>query len=112
MSAINLNSWRKLDAGLQNTLTAEYAKLEKAVFEQNVRENDIGLACNTGSGACPEGPAAGMVLVQPAPQDVELRRKALVDQVLPRWAGRCGADCVKNWNDTVGKVVSLTAKAP
>lgn len=112
MSAINLNSWRKLDPALQQTLTAEYAKLEKAVFEQNVRENDIGLACNTGTGACPEGPAATMVLVQPAPQDVELRRKALVDQVLPRWAGRCGADCVKNWNDTVGKVVSLTAKAP
>lgn len=112
MSAINLNSWRKLDPAMQATLTAEYAKLEKAVFEQNVRENDLGLACNTGSGPCSEGPAASMVLVSPAPQDVELRRKALVDQVLPRWAGRCGADCVKNWNDTVGKVVNLTAKAP
>lgn len=112
MSAINLNSWRKLDAGLQKTLTAEYARLEKAVFDQNVRENDIGLACNTGTGACPEGPAATMVLVQAAPQDVELRRKALLEQVLPRWAGRCGAECVKNWNDTVGKVVNLTAKAP
>ena len=112
MSAINLNSWRKLDAATQATLVSEYAKLERAVFEQNVRENDLGLACNTGSGACSEGPAANMVLVSPAPQDAELRRKALVEQVLPRWAGRCGAECVKNWNDSVGKLVNLTARAP
>ena len=39
------------------------------------------------------------------------RRKALLEQVLPRWATRCGAECVKNWNDSVGKVVNLTAKA-
>ena len=110
MAAINQATWRKLDPAMQQTLQAEYAKLEKAVFDQNVRENDIGLACNTG-GQCPEGPAARMTLVQPAAGDVELRRKALLEQVLPRWAARCGAECVKNWNDSVGKVVNLTAKA-
>jgi TRAP-type C4-dicarboxylate transport system substrate-binding protein len=111
MSAINLNSWRKLDAKNQQILTREYARLEKAVFDQNVRENDLGLACNTG-GACSEGPAADMVLVNPAVGDVELRRQALVNQVLPRWAARCGPECVKTWNETVGKIVNLTAKAP
>jgi TRAP-type C4-dicarboxylate transport system substrate-binding protein len=110
MSAINNNSWRKLDANQQKTLVSEYARLEKAVFDQNVRENDIGLACNTG-GTCPEGPPANMVLVNPAAGDAELRRQALVNQVLPRWAARCGADCVKTWNDTVGKIANLTAKA-
>ncbi|MCW5644500.1 MAG: TRAP transporter substrate-binding protein [Rhodoferax sp.] len=109
MSAINHNSWRKLDANQQKTLVSEYARLEKAVFDQNVRENDIGLACNTG-GTCPEGPPANMVLVTPAAGDTELRRQALVNQVLPRWASRCGTDCVKTWNDTVGKIVNLTAK--
>lgn len=111
MSAINLASWNKLDAATQRTLTAEYARLERAVFEQNVRENDIGLACNTGTAPCPEGQAANMVLVKPAPGDVELRRQALLNQVLPRWAARCGAECVRNWNDTAGKVVNLTARA-
>lgn len=110
LSAINLNTWRKLDAATQKTLQSEYARLEKAVFDQNVRENDIGLACNTGA-ACPEGPAAKMVLVNPASADVELRKQALLNQVLPRWAARCGAECVKTWNDTVGKVVNLVAKA-
>jgi TRAP-type C4-dicarboxylate transport system substrate-binding protein len=110
MAAFNLNSWRKLDAATQKTITSEYARLEKAIFDQNVRENDIGLACNTG-GACSEGPAGKMVLVAPAAGDVELRRKALIEQVLPRWAARCGAECVNNWNATAGKVVNLTAKA-
>ncbi|MEO7940182.1 MAG: TRAP transporter substrate-binding protein [Burkholderiaceae bacterium] len=110
LSAINLNSWRKLDAKTQKIVTSEYARLEKAIYEQNIRENDIGLACNTG-GTCPEGPAANMVLVNPAPGDTELRRQALIKQVLPRWASRCGAECVNTWNATAGKIVNLTAKA-
>jgi TRAP-type C4-dicarboxylate transport system substrate-binding protein len=111
MSGINLNTWRKIDAATQQKLQDEYKRLELAIFDQNVRENDIGIACNTGTGACPEGPAANMVLVRPAAEDVELRKQALVNQVLPRWAGRCGAECVSNWNESVGKVVGLTAKA-
>lgn len=110
MSAINMNTWRKLDAETQKTLVAEFAKQEQAVFEQNVRENELGIACNTG-GQCSEGPAANMILVRPSAADLDLRKKALLEQVLPRWAGRCGAACVTNWNDTVGKVVGLTAAA-
>lgn len=109
MAAFNMNSWNKLDEATQKTIQAEYARLEQAVFEQNVRENDIGLACNTG-GQCPEGTPANMVLVQPSAADIELRRKALVEQVLPRWAARCGDECVKNWNDSVGKIVNLSAQ--
>jgi TRAP-type C4-dicarboxylate transport system substrate-binding protein len=109
LSGMNLNKWRQLDPALQETLQKEYARLEKAIYEQNVRENDMGIACNTG-GECPEGPPANMTLVKPTPQDLELRRKALLEQVLPRWAQRCGAECVKAWNETVGKVVNLTAQ--
>lgn len=110
MSAVNLNSWRKLDAATQKTIQAEFTKQEKAVYEQNVRENELGIACNTG-GQCSEGPAANMILVKPSAADLELRKKALVEQVLPRWAARCGAACVKSWNETVGKAVGLTAAA-
>ncbi|HSW20913.1 MAG TPA: TRAP transporter substrate-binding protein [Ramlibacter sp.] len=108
MSAINTGTWNKLDPATQKTLQGEYVKLEKAVYDQNVRENDLGLACNTG-GQCSEGPPAKMTLVKPSAADLELRKKALVEQVIPRWAARCGAACVKNWNESVGKVVGLTA---
>lgn len=110
MSAINLATWRKIDPATQKIIQAEFAKQEKAVYDQNVRENDLGISCNTG-GACSEGPAANMVLVKPSDADRELRRKALLEQVLPRWAARCGAACVKSWNDSVGKAVGLTAVA-
>ncbi|MBO9512711.1 MAG: TRAP transporter substrate-binding protein [Variovorax sp.] len=110
LSGMNAGTWRKLDPETQKIVQGEYAKLEKAVFEQNVRENELGIACNTG-GACSEGPAAKMTLVQPSAADVELRRKALLEQVLPRWAARCGAACVKTWNETVGTTVGLTAVA-
>jgi TRAP-type C4-dicarboxylate transport system substrate-binding protein len=110
MSAINLNTWRKMDAATQKLIQAEFAKQEQAVYEQNVRENNLGISCNTG-GPCSEGPAANMVLVKPSAADLELRQKALLEQVLPRWAARCGAACVKSWNDTVGKAVGLTAVA-
>ena len=110
MSGMNMATWRTLDAATQKTLVDEYAKLEKTIYEQNVRENEMGLSCNTG-GACPEGPAAKMTLVQPSATDLELRKKALAEQVLPRWAARCGAACVKTWNDTVGKAVGMTASA-
>lgn len=110
LSAMNMNTWRKLDPATQKTVQAEYAKLEKAIYEQNIRENDLGIACNTG-GQCSEGPAAKMTLVKPSAADLELRKKALLEQVLPRWAARCGAACVKSWNESVGRVVGLQAVA-
>jgi TRAP-type C4-dicarboxylate transport system substrate-binding protein len=110
MTAMNLTTWRKIDPATQKIILAEFAKEEKAVYDQNVRENDLGIACNTG-GKCTEGPAANMVLVKPSAADLDLRKKALLEQVLPRWAARCGAECVKEWNATAGKVVGLTAKA-
>lgn len=108
MSAMNMKTWHRIDPATQKIIQAEFAKQEKAVYDQNVRENDLGIACNTG-GQCSEGPAASMVLVKPTDADRELRKKALLEQVLPRWAARCGAACVKNWNESVGKVVGMTA---
>ena len=111
MMAANMNSWKKLNEATQKVIIGEMGKYEKQVFEQNKRENDIGLACNTGTAPCGEGPAAKMALATIAAGDTELRRKALLEAVLPKWGKRCGAECVKSWNDTVGKVVNLTATA-
>ena len=52
-----------------------------------------------------------MTLVKPSAADLELRKKALLEQVLPRWAARCGPACVKSWNESVGPVVGLQAAA-
>jgi hypothetical protein len=52
-----------------------------------------------------------MTRVDPTPADTEARRRAMLERVLPNWAGRCGAECVRQWNDTIGKVVGLQARA-
>lgn len=109
--AASPKSWAKLSPDTQKVIQSEYAKYEKQVFDQNVRENDLGIACNTGTGACSEGPAANMTLVPLNPADVALSRKAIEERVLPRWAARCGPQCVKDWNATTGKLTGLTAVA-
>jgi TRAP-type C4-dicarboxylate transport system substrate-binding protein len=107
-NAANMKAWNGLDPKVRDFLQKHIKELEDAIWAQNRRENDIGIACNTG-GQCPLGPAAKMTLVKIAAEDEGLRRDALLKTVLPRWAKRCGADCAAQWNGTVGKLVNLQA---
>jgi len=52
-----------------------------------------------------------MTLVEPSAGDIATRDRLATDVVLARWAERCGAECAANWNETVGKVLGLTAAA-
>jgi TRAP-type C4-dicarboxylate transport system substrate-binding protein len=107
----NLAFWSKLQPSVQSFLQQNIKTLEADVWKQNERENDLGIACNTGTAPCSEGPAAKMTLVPVSDGDLALRKEALLKTVLPRWAKRCGAECVKRWNASVGKVVGLEAPA-
>ena len=42
--------------------------------------------------------------------DRALLKKIMQEQVLPKWAARCSASCVQDFNATIGKVTGLTAK--
>ena len=108
MQAFNMDSWAKLSAKQQEIILAEVRKLEQAIDDQNVREDELGVRCNTG-GECSAGPAANMTLVPVSDEDTELKQKVLLEVVLPNWAARCGAECVQTWNATVGKIVNLEA---
>ena len=88
-------------------MRAELAKLEDKMWALNAEENEIGIACNT-SGPCPLGEPAGMTRVDPTDDDVVLRETAMREAVLPGFAGRCGADCVATFNETIGPVADLT----
>lgn len=101
----NLTWWKGLDPAVQAFLEKELRKLEADVFAQARGEAAVGIACNTGTGPCPEGPAAAMKLVAVTPADDKLRREALEKAVLPAFAKRCGAECVALWNDTIGKAL-------
>ncbi len=108
ITGINVKAWNKLSSAEQTILVNEVRKLEKAIDDQNVREDKLGILCNT-SGPCSEGPPAKMTLAPITKRDLELKREVLLKVVLPKWAQRCGSACVKSWNETVGKVLGFEA---
>ncbi|SDX43014.1 TRAP-type C4-dicarboxylate transport system, substrate-binding protein [Albimonas donghaensis] len=99
--------WDGLPEAQQTLMRTEISKLEAEMWALNAKENEIGIACNT-AGPCPEGEPAGMVRVDPTPEDVELRRKAMLEAVLPGFKARCGEACTGMWNAEIGPVVGLT----
>jgi TRAP-type C4-dicarboxylate transport system substrate-binding protein len=106
----NLRWWNSLDARVRALLETELRGLEDAIFEQARTETATGIACNTGTAPCPEGAPAAMRLVPLTEADEALRKRVFAEAILPAFAQRCGADCVRIWNDTVGKLVGATAR--
>ncbi len=103
----NLAWWKTLDPKVQAFLETNVRKLETSIFEQAKTETQTGIDCNTGSAACKEGQPASMKLVAVTPADEALRKDALAKAIMPGFAQRCGADCVANWNATIGKSLGL-----
>lgn len=109
--AVNLRSWNKLSPATQAMLKKEMDRLTEKSWKVVEAESDEGVACTTGTGKCSVGEPGKLKLVVPSKADLAARDKVLNDVVLPGWAERCGADCVKKWNEMVGKKYGLTAKA-
>ncbi|MBM3505742.1 MAG: TRAP transporter substrate-binding protein [Alphaproteobacteria bacterium] len=108
MTVVNVREWEKLHPELRQIIETNIKTMEDAMWALNKQEDEVGINCNTG-GQCPEGPPAKMVRVNPSAEDLELRRKAMLETVLPRWSKRCGAGCAEQFNSTIGKITGLTA---
>jgi hypothetical protein len=50
-----------------------------------------------------------MTLVELSDDDRALAQEILKNDVLAAWAERCGSECAKEWNETVGVIVGLEA---
>ncbi len=114
-SAANLKKWNSLDAGTKAFMEKEMKKFEDSSWDTTRKEDAQGLICTTGvGGKCEFGAPGAMKIVQPSAADVKERDRIMTDVIIKRWAERCeksSPGCVKNWNDTVGKVIGVTAKA-
>jgi TRAP-type C4-dicarboxylate transport system substrate-binding protein len=110
----NVRNWARLDEKTRTFLEGQFAELENRMWAQAESDIQDGVNCNTGKGPCKDGIAASpkMTLVEVTGSDREAAQKVLRERVLPDWAARCGAECVSQWNGTVGKVVGVEAKAP
>jgi TRAP-type C4-dicarboxylate transport system substrate-binding protein len=107
--AMNMKKWKSLNADTQKFFINESKRLEKEMWVAAENEDEEALRCLSGKGACSRGPGGSVVITDPSPEDEALRKKILQEHVLKKWAERCSADCVKQWNATAGKVVGLTA---
>ncbi len=110
--AINKRKWESLDKPTQEFLTKQFADFEEKAFI-GVKENDAqGFICNTGKGGkCRFGEPGSMTLVEPDAADKAKIKEVAVNYVLSSWAKRCGEKCAQEWNDSIGKVNGVAAKA-
>ncbi len=53
-----------------------------------------------------------MTIVAAGEEDGEVRRRLLVEHVLPRWIERCGQACVQAWNRHQAKWSGLRLSGP
>jgi TRAP-type transport system periplasmic protein len=111
--AANQASWQRLDAKTREFLEKEFADYENRAWAQAKSDVQDGINCNTATGTCKDGVVAkpSMKQINLSEQDRAASQKILRDRVLPGWAKRCGADCAKQWTETVGKLVGLQATA-
>jgi TRAP-type transport system periplasmic protein len=109
--AANKQSWERLSPETQEFLLAEFKGLEDRMWAQAAADVQDGLNCNVGKGECKDGIPAQppMTLVEVSEADKEQAQQILRDHVLAAWADRCGAECAKEWNETVGTIVDVQA---
>ena len=108
--AVNTKTWAKLSPDMQKFLTGMFQKLEDKSWKTGEMTTAEGVDCNIGKDPCtPPGTKANMTLVELSDKDRNLLGKIMRETVVPNWAKRCGADCAKKWNATVGKVVGIQA---
>ena len=107
----SLATWGKLDDKTKSFIEEQVKSQTDQWWKTIIDEDTMGLNCTTGTGECAVGKPGKLVKVEPGAADAAILETAMKDVVLKRWAKRCGSDasCISNWNDTIGKVVGLTA---
>jgi TRAP-type transport system periplasmic protein len=110
--AVNLNSWNRLDPKLKAFLTEQIKAYEDKMWDTVRKTTDEADNCNTGKQPCTMGKLANSVIVPVKAAEAETHKKLVEGAVLAGWAKRCGAECAKEWNDTVGKTLGLKAPTP
>ncbi|SEP83771.1 TRAP-type C4-dicarboxylate transport system, substrate-binding protein [Faunimonas pinastri] len=108
--AVNQKTWDKLDPKVQAFLQTNIDKMVNDIWDAAAKQTQEGYDCNTGAAACPLDVKGKMVLVEPSEADRALLKTVLQEQILPKWAARCSAECVESFDATVGKTLGVTAK--
>ena len=110
IGSMNMNTWKSFSPEEQKKiLTLSKEKLEIPAWNVTAKETQEGIDCLIG-GKCAYGNPNSLVLIKVRKNDLKRAHKVLEDDVLPAWASKVDPEVVKRWNETIGKVVGLTAK--
>ncbi|MBU2533557.1 MAG: TRAP transporter substrate-binding protein [Alphaproteobacteria bacterium] len=104
--AFNNKSWNALSPESQKTIEDAARKVEDEMWTGAKAIDQEGMDCNA-KGPCKYGEPGGMTAVEPNEADKAQLKKIVEDFVVARWAKRCGAECAKEWNETVGKIAGV-----
>lgn len=110
-TAINLDTWNRLDPAVQNFLVEQYAGYEDKVWATMREAATDAERCNSGQEPCELGKPAKLTLVPVSEAELPEIKRVIDESVLKNWAARCGAECTEEWNATVGQALGLTATA-
>jgi len=103
----NSKTWNALDESTQQLLEKEYAKLEEKTYANVREETEDAYRCLQGQTPCNDpGSMRDPLVVTPLSDADKAEVKRITEEVvLPRWAERCGEECVTKYKETVGSVV-------
>ena len=110
--AVNLDTWKRLDSKTQAFLTDQFKAYEDKMWATVKTTTDEADNCNTGRQPCTMGKLAKTTIVPVKPEEMDTHKKLVEGAVLAGWAKRCGVECAKEWNETVGKTLGLKAPTP
>lgn len=106
---LDKGKWDSLSDADREFLQAQYDEFENAVWEDVAYESAKGMDCLTGQAECPFGEPASMTLVGATEEDEALRAEILQNTIVPKWLERCGESCAAPWNESIGKIVGVSA---
>jgi TRAP-type C4-dicarboxylate transport system substrate-binding protein len=105
-------NWLELDPELRTLIETEFAAFEAEAWELTRQQSQTGINCNTGVGPCEGGHVGRMVLHRPSEADIARAHEIAQQIVMPNWSRRCSAECITNWNATVGRVAGVQIAPP
>src|SRR5262249_30694453 len=102
----------RLDKRIQNFMLSQMKADEEKMWTTLKKATAEADNCNTGRQPCTMGKLANITILPVKPAEAEPHKRPVATAGRPRWGKRCGAECTREWNDTVGKALKLTAPIP
>ena len=113
----NTRSWNNLDPNVREFLEKHVKDdMVPAGWKMAQDATQHGIWCSVGDDRCDVDATApkklekrDLTLVPVTEEDEQALKNLIAKSQLPEFAERCGESCIRNWNETVGKVVDVTA---